>query len=102
VCARARVHTYTGCFTTMLDMVALSHRKPLPAVTSRDICIAQDIDKRDTLFACEFQSSLSKLRTQFKPAVGWVATWRITGLGWVPGPRGFTGGPRQGMYTTGE
>ena len=58
-------------------------------MTSCDICIAQDIDKKDTLFACEFQSSLSKVRTQFKPAVGWVATWRSTGLGWVPGPRGF-------------
>jgi hypothetical protein len=83
-------------------LVVLSHRKPSNSVTSCDICVVQDIDKRDTLFECEFHSTLSKLRTQFRPPVGWVAAWRSTGLRWVPGLLGFTGGPYQAMGTTGQ
>ena len=102
VCVCVCLCPYTGSFITMPVLVALSHRKPSTSVTSCNSCIVQDIDKRDILFACEIHLTISKLRTQFKPSVGWVATWRSTGLGWVPGPRDFTSGPRQAMGTTGE
>ena len=74
VCVCVCLCTYAGSFITMPVLVALSHRKPSTSVTSCNSCIVQDIDKRDTLFACEIHSAISKLRTQFKPPVGWVAT----------------------------
>jgi hypothetical protein len=38
---------------------------------------------------------VQRVRTRFKPALGWVATWRSAGLRWALRTR-------QGILTTGE
>ena len=72
-CVCVCVCTYTGSFITMPDMVTLSYRKLSSAMTSCDRCNAQDINKRNTLFACEFQLSLSKSKDtiQIGCRMGW-------------------------------
>jgi hypothetical protein len=48
--------------------------------------------QKKIIFTCEL--GLVVNRRVFEELVKWVATWKITGLGWVPGPGGSHGSHR--------